>query len=107
MTLVFCTIVLFIIILLYYSLKYKSEGLNIVYDGVRHRIIRNKNGNYTCFDKNGDAISAVEHPQSMCTSGVEHLYRQTLDPTRDCWAQKINGKMMKVCIPGYPTRYQT
>jgi len=103
MTLVFCTIALLIIIWLYYSLKYgkelSKEGLNIVYDGVRHRIIRNEDNTYTCFNKNGDAI--------QCMSGVEHLYRQTLDPTRDCWAQKINGEMMKVCIPRYPTRYMT
>jgi len=98
-----CTIALFIIILLYYSLKYGStgldkEGLNIVYDGVRHRIIRNKNNTYTCFDKK----NIID-----CTSNVKHLYKQTLDPIQNCWAQKINGKMMKVCNSRYPTRFMT
>jgi hypothetical protein len=93
-----CAGVILILLIYFASTFYSYEGLNIVYDGVRHKIIR-KNNVYTCFNNNGDVIP--------CTSGIEHLYRQTLDPTRYCYIQKINNKNVKVCVPFYPTRYDT
>ena len=67
------------LVILYMVRKYNTEGLDIVYYGESHNISKNLDGSYNCGDK-------------KCDDRTIYLFNRTAEPTRTCYAQKINGK---------------
>lgn len=81
-----------IIIISFYFFMDKKENLDITYQGVKNIVIR-EDGKYKCYDEHMHEIP--------CDTNYIHLFRQTIDPIRECHYANNNLFCNPLCVNMY------